>query len=262
MGALNPIDTFDAIDKNTARPNLWVLGDSTAAHYSLNETTKREGWGDYLNEFLNSNEINVKNKAKSGEAVKRLVDSSGTSGSLYDELLGENGEVKSGDYVLISFGINDSKSGSDGVGRYATPYGKTEGTWQWYVGEKLIKVIRDKGATPILVTENPVHDFATFKDAAGNTVEVAQQGREREYVMAMDAIAAEEQVSLVDLNGMYLDYLESIGSEAAKGDFAFSDDGVTLDGIHPNAQGARKRAAFICKGLKLLDIEGLSEYMK
>ena len=259
MGGLNPIDTFDAIDKNTERVNLWVLGSSSAAHDG-DEITGKEGWGDFLSEYLNTNKICIRNVAVSGSAVKSLVDASGQPGSLYDELFGANGKIQKGDYVLLSHGANDAKIENEG--KYATPYGTGEGTWQWYVQKKLIDVIENIGATPILVT-NSIR--CVYKDTAAegedpNYVFYDEPNR-IEYSRAMDVLAEVNDIGLVDLHGMQADHLGSISYEEALTEFCNTTAGKT-DTSHTNIKGAKLKAGFICKGLKLLGIEGLSEYMK
>jgi lysophospholipase L1-like esterase len=58
------------------------------------------GWGDSLAAYFDESKINVLNRARAGRSARTFL----TEG-LWDKLLAE---MKTGDYVLIQFGHNDS----------------------------------------------------------------------------------------------------------------------------------------------------------
>ena len=134
--------SVDGTNTTSTGPTLWVVGDSTATSFSdTNYYSPRYGWGTQLGLYIKG--INIQNLAVSGASSKSYVDM-----SQYQQLMQS---VKSGDYVMIGFGHNDERAE---LGRYTNPNGSpsTSGSFQYYLYEKYIKPIRDKGANPILVT--------------------------------------------------------------------------------------------------------------
>ena len=90
-----------SVDKPSAPPTVWVVGDSTAA--AFNDTTyysPRYGWGTQLGLYLQG--VNIQNLAVSGTSSKSYSDT-----EQYQRLLQG---VQAGDYVLIGFGHNDERT--------------------------------------------------------------------------------------------------------------------------------------------------------
>lgn len=78
---------------------IHIIGDSTAAN-KLPEKRPEHGWGEFLHLYL-TDDVKVSNHAKNGESTKSFKDR-----SLF---LDASKTFKSGDYLIIQFGHNDSK---------------------------------------------------------------------------------------------------------------------------------------------------------
>src|SRR5690554_7829805 len=78
---------------------IHIIGDSTAANKEANKRPEH-GWGECLHMFLKDS-IQVKNYAKNGESTKSFKDR-----GLFSEA---RKNFRSGDYLIIQFGHNDSK---------------------------------------------------------------------------------------------------------------------------------------------------------
>jgi acyl-CoA thioesterase-1 len=135
------------------------------------------------------------------------------------------------DIVTIFFGINDS---AVDVWKGATEPRVPLAEYRANLRE-MIAAIRRAGATPILLTPNPVtwtpellklYDRAPYQpdDPDGWNVELKQ------YATAVRKIAADKHVSLVDVDQIFRDYAAVPGQHL--GD-------LLLDGMHPNDAGHR-----------------------
>lgn len=78
---------------------IHIIGDSTAS-IKLEEKRPEHGWGELFHLYFND-EVTIKNYAKNGESTKSFKDR-----GLFSEA---SKNFKSGDYLIIQFGHNDSK---------------------------------------------------------------------------------------------------------------------------------------------------------
>jgi lysophospholipase L1-like esterase len=107
-------------------------------------------------------------------------------------------ELKSGDYVFIQFGHNDMKEKGEGIGAL-TSY-KTD-------LESYVAAIKDKGATPVLVTSMYRRRFSSegqLEDSLGD------------YPLANRQVAREQAVTLIDLHEMSGRLFVALGPEQSK----------------------------------------------
>ncbi|MFC0473313.1 SGNH/GDSL hydrolase family protein [Halalkalibacter kiskunsagensis] len=83
-----------------SRINVYLAGDSTMSYYDETKSP-RAGWGQMLESFM-SEGVKVHNEAASGRSSK----------SFFHEgrLANIAKRIQAGDYLLIQFGHNDSKS--------------------------------------------------------------------------------------------------------------------------------------------------------
>ncbi|WP_372882523.1 GDSL-type esterase/lipase family protein, partial [Psychromonas sp.] len=129
-----------AVCSDTATAKVYLVGDSTVDSDS--------GWGDSLIDYLSSGSV-VVNEAAGGRSSK----------SFYEEGLFDivRANLEEGDYVLIQFGHNDSKSDSK---LYTTPGSSPdyEGTYRDYL-ELYVDETRTTGGIPIIVTSVNRMDF-------------------------------------------------------------------------------------------------------
>ena len=79
-----------------AVPTVYIIGDSTVSSYSSGSI---RGWGQYMSYFISSSKATISDKAVPGTSSKSFYDSFWTP---------IKNSLKSGDYVMIQFGINDA----------------------------------------------------------------------------------------------------------------------------------------------------------
>ncbi|WP_217554909.1 pectinesterase family protein [Vibrio metschnikovii] len=102
-------DRAERIEKASTR--LFIVGDSTAAHYEP-EVYPRMGWGQVLAERLEEHQtLMVVNAARSGRSSRDFI-----NGRWLDYL---EPMVRKGDYLLIQFGHNDAKCNGADISRGA-----------------------------------------------------------------------------------------------------------------------------------------------
>ena len=88
----------DAVNKDSSKPTVWIIGDSTVSSFADNYYYPRYGWGTQIDKYLDGT-YEVKNIALSGRSSKSYVND-----KEYKEL---TAGMKQGDYLLIGFGHND-----------------------------------------------------------------------------------------------------------------------------------------------------------
>ena len=201
-----------------------LMGDSTMAEKDLPKAGQERGWGMMFQNFLDPSEVKVVNYAQNGRSTKSFRDM-----GLWDKVYAA---VQPGDYVFIQFGHNDAKE-SDPA-RYAAAWGAYQDNLRLFIDG-----VREKGGTPVLLT--PVAR-RWFKE----------KGLDRhchgDYPAAMQAVAAEKDVTLLDVTTPTLDWLEGLGDEASKAYFMISTG--KDDNTHLVPCGARKVTEIICGLIK------------
>ena len=200
-----------------------TLGDSTMAFYDESATNTR-GWGMYFGNFLTNGWTSV-NYAKGGR------DSRGGYNELWQNA---KNNVEADDYVLIQFAHNDEKyNGMDNLElqAYYTSIGdaanaaavKSDGrgtvpsTTYRQCLKQIIDAVKEKGATPILVspvcrcyfsgntiTRAGRHDLGDKYDAiVDGTIKtglkVAADNHTMDYSYQMQQLANEENVTFIDM---------------------------------------------------------------
>ena len=216
-----------------------TLGDSTMAPYDESATNTR-GWGMYFGNFLTNGWTSV-NYAKGGR------DSRGGYNELWQNA---KNSVEAGDYVLIQFAHNDGKyNGIDNLElqEYYTNKGdatnaaavKNDGrgttpstTYKQCLAQ-IINAVKEKGATPILVSavcrcyfgsDNKItrpgrHDLGSKYDAIVNGefksgLSIAESDHTMDYSYQMQQLATELGVSFIDMTTATKSLYESYGNYA------------------------------------------------
>jgi len=229
-------------DKGTT--NIFLAGDSTLTDYTLesNYQEKRypqQGWGGVFQEFFVADSLKtfksplaknvlVVDKAKGGRSTRTFFQE-GRWRYIFDNL-------KAKDYVLIQFGHNDESEKK--VDRYVDVAGYKE-----YL-RLYIHQVREKGATPILVT--PVSRNYPWKEGVLSDSHV-------EYAKAMIEVAQEQKVDFIDLNKLSRELLMSKGKDFVTttyfmnlpaGKFPAYPDGQK-DDTHFQPEGAKAMAQIV-----------------
>lgn len=209
---------------NTDRPERIVIaGDSTASTYEQSRHP-RMGWGQVLDRFFVP-EISVLNRAVSGRSTKSYVD--------LGHFAPLAAELKPGDVLLIQFGHNDAKA--DDPIRYADPE-------QAYPAGlmRFVDAARQAGAMPVLLT--PV--TRRYFDATGKLTD-----SHTPYANAVRKLAAAEQLPLLDLTKLSMDYVAALGPEASKAYFTHDPALGLIDDTHFTERGALAMACLVSGGL-------------
>ena len=186
------------------------------------ETRPVVGWGQMLPRFF-KDPAQIDNRAKSGRSSKSFIDQG------HWETL--RADLKSGDFLIICFGTNDS---ADDPARRTEP----RGTFRTNL-ERFIRETRAAGATPILATSvvRRRWDEQGFVEAPS------------EYVIVTREIAAQERVPLMELRRATVELEKSLGVEGSMalhlylppGKFDTYPNGAK-DDTHYNAHGATRVA--------------------
>ncbi|MFD5158961.1 rhamnogalacturonan acetylesterase [Streptomyces hawaiiensis] len=203
-------------------PTLYIAGDSTAAQ-KYKDAAPETGWGMAIPFFLRSSGIAVSNHAVNGRSSKSFVDEGRLKAIL--------SAIRPGDFLLIQFAHNDEKA--EDPTRYTEPWT----TYQQYL-RMYLDGARARGARPVLATSVERRRF----DAAGKALPT-----HGEYPAAMRALAAEERVTLLDVQELSLALWQRIGVEETKKYFNWT---VTeQDNTHFNPPGAIEAARLVAREL-------------
>ena len=194
-----------------------ILGDSTVCNYPAGNS--KAGWGQFLGEAFKPGTVAVSNLAASGRSTKTFI----KEGRL------QKAVEEKADFALIQFGHNDSHAKDKPEATdAATDFRENLRT---YVDD-----FRKAGTEPIFVT--PMHR-RLFRASGGLTQEL------KPYADAMNAVAAEKKVPVVDLYTASGEFFEKVGQEAG------ADLNCTpTDRTHFSPKGARAMVELILPGLR------------
>lgn len=202
---------------------LRLMGDSTMADKDLSYENPERGWGQRLKSHLDT-AVLVANYAQNGRSTKSVQ----TLG-IWDNV---KKDLKSGEYLFIQFGHNDSKE-SDTT-RYAAPFGAYQDNIRLFVDYAL-----SVGAKPVLFT--PV-SRRWFDD----------EGRLKtdchgDYPEAVMQVAKEYGLPLIDANKITQKWLTELGDEPSRKYYMWIEKGTNpkhpdgkVDNTHTNVAGARQ----------------------
>ncbi|MGN0162813.1 MAG: immunoglobulin-like domain-containing protein, partial [Candidatus Ornithomonoglobus sp.] len=188
LATLTPDDTVaeDAV--------IYVVGDSTASAYN-DSNYPRKGWAQLLGNYFSVN--TVTDYALSGRSS--LSFKSDTNYTTLQQ------KIKKGDYLIIQFGHNDSKTEPD---RYTDPSTDrfTDGSYKKSLMD-YVEIAENVGATPIIATS------ISRRKTSDASLEA--------YVDAARELAAELNLPLVDLYKRTNGWINEVGAEAAKDMFNY-----------------------------------------
>ncbi len=271
--------------------NIFLAGDSTVKDYSANGMymggigQDLGSWGEYIQNYFDSSVVTIQNYANGGRSSRNFIN----EGSL-DKISNNIGE---GDYLFIQFGHNDCSNANgyledryvplgtpDANGVYPvtagtevqTPasltdkYGDTfysydcGGTYKWYL-KQYIDAAKAKGAIPVLVT--PVSRM--YYDENGNirphhdstdTITGTQVTTNNAYVTAVEQLATEEEVLLIDA----FDLTKTMYEDAYKADPKAGNKESEVASVAMGAgekTHSSKLGGFVSAGLIAEAIQGL-----
>lgn len=235
--------------RQKGKPVVFTIGDSTMKNND-NDEKGMWGWGTVANSVFNEKKCTVINVGRAGRSTRTFLYE-----GLWDNVYNS---IEPGDYVLIQFGHNDIGSIDSGKergviastadtchiyqlqsnGQYKVIY-----SFGWYL-KKFIQDVREKGATPILLSLTPRNEWSNGKIERRNYT-FGKWYRE---------VVEETGVEFVDVHNITADALDKIGQEKAKVYY-------NHDHTHTSKTGALLNAKSVANGLKN-NKSKLTKYLK
>ncbi len=266
--ALNPLKammrnvlppTYE-LQRTEGKPVVFITGDSTVKNADKDKNGMW-GWGAVANTIFDETKIDIVNAAMAGRSCRTYLNE-GRWDKVYNSL-------QPGDFVLIQFGHNDIgaidkpkyraaiASGKDSCHVYKMMAAKEDlskqnvidqklksnakvGSYEvvysfgWYL-KKFIQDVREKGATPILVSLTPRNEWKDGKI----------ERRNDSYGKWYREVAKETGVEFVDLHNITADFLDKKCGKKEKAMKYFNHDHT-----HTSLLGAKTNAQSIAKGLR------------
>ena len=224
----------------TARPTLFLIGDSTVKNGSGKGGSNLWGWGDFVAPYFDTNKISIENHALGGTSSRTFQ----TKG-LWQKVLDKMHE---GDFLIMQFGHIDGSALDDTARARGTIKGVSEEskeiynpitkqqevvhTYGWYL-RKFVSDAKAKGATVIICSPIPRNEWK-------NGVVVRNDDNYGKWAKE----TAETTGSVfIPLNKIIAEKWEEKGAEAAKAYFPG-------DHTHTNKEGAELNAAAVTSGLR------------
>lgn len=237
------------VQREEGKPVVFITGDSTVKNTD-SDKDGMWGWGSQAYTIFDQKKITCHNAAKAGRSTRTYLNE-GRWDKVYNSL-------QPGDYVLIQFGHNDigpidnkKKRGTiacsndtnhvykmDDTGQYEVVY-----SLGWYL-KKFIQDVREKGATPILLSLTPRNEWSEGKIERRNDT----------YGKWYREVVAETGVDFVDVHNISADVLDKKGYKKAKAYY-------NHDHTHTSLKGAQLNAKSVAKGLKQIK-SPLAKYLK
>ncbi len=269
---LSRYEVRDSRYENTPRkPVVFFTGDSTVKNADKEEDGMW-GWASQAQTVFDESKITLVNAARAGRSTRSFLRE-----GLWDKVYNS---LQPGDFVTIQFGHNDICPITDAKARGVIPgtkdtlhvYKMDNGTYEvvysfgWYL-KKFIDDVREKGATPILVSLTPRNEWP------GGKVE----RRDNTYGKWYREVVAETGVEFIDLHNISADFLDKkfskkLGSKVkdnkemlkAAEQKIKEEAGAKYfkkDHTHTSKLGAQMNAQSFAKGLRENKSE-LAKYLK
>ncbi len=229
-----PVEDFT---REPGKPVVFFTGDSTVKNAD-NEEDGMWGWGSQAYTVFDARKITCVNAAKAGRSSRSFLNE-GRWDRVYNSL-------QPGDFVLIAFGHNDICSMVDKKARgsiasakdtchvYRLDNGQYEVVYSfgWYL-KKFIQDVREKGATPILVSFTPRNEWPNGK----------MERRNDTYGKWYREVVEETGVDFLDLHNIAADAYDKLGREKVQSYYK-------KDHTHTSLKGARQNVRCVAEGLQ------------
>ena len=244
-------------NREDGKPMVFITGDSTVKNADKDKNGMW-GWGSQAGLIFDPGKITWENVAMAGRSTRSYL-REGRWDKVYNAL-------QPGDFVLIQFGHNDICPITDKKERGVIPgtadtchvyQMETDGRYEvvysfgWYL-RKFIDDVREKGATPILLSLTPRNEWPTGKIERRNDT----------YGRWYREVISETGVDFVDIHNISADFLDKkfAGKNPEKckqkASIYFNNDHT-----HTSLIGAQMNAKSLAKGLKQLH-HPLANYLK
>ena len=262
-----PLRTWK-VDRSNGKPVVFFTGDSTVKNFDK-EDDGMWGWASQAQTVFDESKITLVNAGRAGRSTRTFINE-GLWETVYNSL-------QPGDFVTIEFGHNDICPITDKKARGVIAeakdtchvYKMDNGTFElvysfgWYL-KKMIDDVREKGATPILVSLTPRNEWP------GGKVE----RRDESYGKWYREVIEETGVEFIDLHNISADFLDKKfavkslpeDKEKAKAKIAELKEKAGAkyfkkDHTHTSKLGAQMNAQSFAKGLRQNKSE-LAKYLK
>jgi lysophospholipase L1-like esterase len=206
---------------------VFVLGDST-----VTDQPSGGSWGQALPRWFKA-DVAIANHAESGETLRGFLKE-----RRWDKVLDT---MKPGDYVLIQFGTNDSKSsGPQNIypnQDFSETYAPAETVYKDLL-KQFVADARKKGGLPVIISP-PARRGETSKSTLGA------------YATAAGEAAKEVNCPFIDLNAMGMQLNQAMGADAAK---------IYADQTHTAEYGCYLFSRCVTLGIKQLNLP-LAKYI-
>lgn len=255
------------VKREAGKPVVFFTGDSTVKNAD-NDDDGMWGWASQAQTVFDESKITLFNAARAGRSTRSFIRE-----GLWDEVYNS---LQPGDFVTIQFGHNDICPITDQKARGVIPgtkdtlhvYKLDNGQYEvvysfgWYL-KKMIDDVREKGATPILVSLTPRNEWPNGKI----------ERRDDSYGKWYREVIEETGVEFVDMHNLSADFLDkkfalkrlSADKEKAKQEVARIKEKAgkyfKKDHTHASKTGAQMNALSMAKGLRQNKSE-LAKYLK
>ena len=261
-----PADHY-AVKREKGKPVLFFTGDSTVKNADK-EDDGMWGWASQAQTVFDESKITLVNAARAGRSTRSFVRE-----GLWDKVYNS---LQPGDYVTIQFGHNDICPITDAKARGVIPgtadtlhvYHLDNDTYEvvysfgWYL-RKMIDDVREKGATPILVSLTPRNEWP------GGRIE----RRDDSYGRWYREVVEQTGVAFIDMHNLSADALDKMfavkklpaDKEKQKAEVAKIKEKAgkyfKKDHTHASKIGAQLNAQSFAKGLRQAK-SPLADYLK
>ena len=256
-----------APNRSGGKPVVFFTGDSTVKNAD-NDDDGMWGWASQAYNVFDTTKVTLVNAARAGRSTRSFIRE-----ELWDKVYNS---LQPGDFVTIQFGHNDICPITDQKARGVIPgtqdtlhvYHMDNDTYEvvysfgWYL-KKMIDDVREKGATPILVSLTPRNEWP------GGKIE----RRDNSYGKWYREVVAETGVAFIDMHNISADFLDKKfavkrlpeDKEKAKQVVATIKEKAgkyfKKDHTHASKLGAQMNAQSFAKGLKET-AHPLAKYLK
>ena len=250
-----------------SKPRIFFTGDSTVKNAD-NDDDGMWGWASLAYTVFDESKITLVNAARAGRSTRTFIRE-----GLWDKVYNS---LRPGDFVTIQFGHNDISPITDQKARGVIPatndtlhvYHLDNDTYEvvysfgWYL-KKMIDDVREKGATPILVSLTPRNEWP------GGKIE----RRDDTYGKWLREVVEQTGVEFVDVHNISADFLDKkfakkrLSDDKEKASKEIADikqkAGIYFkkDHTHASKLGAQMNAQSFAKGLRDNGSE-LAKYLK
>ncbi len=234
------------------KPTLFIIGDSTVKNGRGDGSNGQWGWGSVIGSYFKQSRINVRNKALGGTSSRTFYNNP----KLWQQVLDS---IKTGDFVMIQFGHNDSSPVVDTARARGTFKGNQDSyeivdnpllaqkevvySYGFYL-RRFIKNIQDKGGVAIVCSPIP------------RDVWDGQKVQSSDYPLWAQQAAEQMGIPFIPLNRLIIEVYEKEGKNHVGATYFGS-----VDHTHTTLEGARLNARILKEFIKRNNVSGLGAYL-